>query len=99
MKKISFLCNNTDENKTGKSTLKKVCFAHFVNLATNKFWNENGLLGIGSHLDPFVLVISPQTGFPGLGGPRDCTPPRGASVAAAKAPATLATISSMRLPL
>jgi hypothetical protein len=41
----------------------------------------------------------PSAGLPSLGGPRDCTPPRGAIVAAAKAPATLATLLSMRLAL
>ena len=46
-----------------------------------------------------VCIPFPSTGFPGLGGPRGCTPPRGGSVTCAKALATLPTISSTSLAL
>jgi hypothetical protein len=46
-----------------------------------------------------VCLPFPSTGFPGLGGPREGTPPRGASVATAEAPATLARFLGTSLVL
>jgi hypothetical protein len=50
---------------------------------------------------PLSRVCNPfsSAGFPGLGRPRDCTPPRWAIVASAEAPATLATLPSRHLAL
>ena len=54
---------------------------------------------VGGALKPSVASIPLFPGFPGVGAPREATPPRGGNVALAEARATLPNIPWTLLPL
>ena len=54
---------------------------------------------VGRALKPSVASIPLFPGFPGLGGPREATPPRGGSVVSAEAKTRLPAISCTSVAL